>query len=211
MTKVDFTSPLLNNPTAAHPDFAPGGRLIVLVPVDADYSAATRPIWELANASKSSVQFIGLCKDTAQEATLRRQLVTMSTMVQDAKVHAEAWIVIGKDWVSAVKSDLQDGDMIVCFAEQHTGLLHRPLSQILESNLRLPVYVLSGLPTQRRGRTGWLSQIAAWTGSLGIIAGSTLFQIQLVSLPGAGTQTTLMILSVIAEAWLIWVWNGLFG
>ncbi|MEW6402355.1 MAG: hypothetical protein AB1649_11180 [Chloroflexota bacterium] len=211
MTRIDLTPASLTSRAASPRDPAADRRLIVLVPAETDSTALAPRIWELANALESRVQFLGLSSDAAQESSLRRQLVTMSAMVEDGKVHSEAWLVIGKDWVSAVRLDLREGDMLVCFEGQHAGFFHKPLSQILESNLRTPVYVLSGLFGQPRARLGWPSQIAAWIGSLGIIAGAALLQIQIASLPRDWAQTTFMILSVILEAWLVWAWNGLFG
>lgn len=187
-------------------------RLIVLVPdADLDYVAATRRVWELATELGADIQFIGLYKDTARESSLRRQLVTMTAMVQDGNVSAEAKVEFGNNWVRVVKSNWQVGDMIVCFAEQHAGPLYKPLSQILRSNLEAPIYVLSGLYPQNQSKFNILSLIALWTGLISIVSGSFLLQMRLVSLPRDGTQTILLIISVMAELWLIWVWNNLFG
>jgi len=188
----------------------PAGRLIVLVPFDSDYAAATRRIWELAVATCTRVLFLGLCQDMAEEPSLRRQLVTISALVGDGRVVAEAKVEIGTNWVNAVKRNYQAGDMIVCFAEQRAGILHRPLSQILESKLNMPVYILSGLYTQDSPQSNPFAQISAWMGSIGIIIGSSLLQIRIAATPQDWAQTTLLILSVVFEAWLIWVWNSLY-
>ena len=188
----------------------PAGRLIVLVPFDSDYAAATRRIWELAVATCTRVLFLGLCQDMAEEPSLRRQLVTISALVGDGRVVAEAKVEIGTNWVNAVKRNYQAGDMIVCFAEQRAGILHRPLSQILESKLNMPVYILSGLYTQDSPQSNPFAQISAWMGSIGIIIGSSLLQIRIAATPQDWAQTTLLILSVVFEAWLIWVWNSIF-
>jgi hypothetical protein len=146
----------------------------------------------------------------AEEPSLRRQLVTISALVGDGRVVAEAKVEIGTNWVNAVKRNYQAGDMIVCFAEQRAGILHKPLSQILESKLNMPVYILSGLYTQDSPRSNPFAQISAWMGSIGIIIGSSLLQIRIAATPQDWAQTTLLILSVVFEAWLIWVWNSLF-
>ena len=184
--------------------------LIVLVPDDEDYTAATRRIWELANAHYASVQFLGLCKDVEDEPSLRRRLVTMSALVKDGNVSAEAKVEIGTNWVDFVKRNYQTGDMIVCFEEQRAGLLHRPLSQILESNLNFPVYILSGLYPQK-SKSNWLSQVIVWSGFIGIIICFGILQVKIVQLPKDWFQNILLILSVIPELGLIWVWNNLFG
>jgi hypothetical protein len=186
-------------------------RLIVLIPADSDYSAAPRRIWELANATGASVQFLGLCKEVAEEPSLRRGLITMSALVRDARVDTEIRVELGTNWVRAIKSDYHDGDMIVCFAEQRAGLLHKPLSQILESSLGGPIYILSGGYMKEHSSSNWVSQVIAWLSSIGIIVGAFFLQIRIASLPQDWAQTTLLILSVIGEVWLIWGWNSLFS
>jgi hypothetical protein len=189
----------------------PAGRLIVLVPSELDYSALTRRIWQLAIATGKPILFLSLCQDAAEEPSLRRQLVTLSALVGDSKVSTGAKVEIGANWVDIVKTNYQAGDVIVCFAEQRTGLFHRPLSQILESNLGAPVYILSGLYPQSASRSDWLSQIIVWMGSFGILAGFFWLQVRISQLPQDGSQTALLILSAAVEIWLIWVWNSLFS
>lgn len=186
-------------------------RLVVLFPNEADYTAATRRVWELAHALDCDILFLSLCAEEVQEASVRRQLITMAAMVQDASICAEVRVQVGSNWVNAIRRSVQDGDMIVCFDEQRTGLLHKPLGQILRARLDVPVYVLSGLYGDRVPRANWLSSLMAWTGSIAIIVGSFVVQIRLTFLPQDWTQATLLIVSVIGEIWLIWGWNNLFG
>src|SRR6266498_4387835 len=112
------------------------GRLIVLIPEDVDCSRVTRRIWELANTTGSTVQLLGLCRDTTEEMSLRRELVMVSALIQDAKIAVETRIEIGTNWLKAVKNNYRDGDMIVCIAEQSIGIRRQPLSQLLESTMR---------------------------------------------------------------------------
>jgi hypothetical protein len=101
--------------------------------------------------------------------------------------------------------------MIVCFAEQRVGLLQRPLSQILRSNLKGMIYILSDSYPLTDTRPTWLSQIMAWMGPLAIIVLAFLLQVRITSLPQDWAQTSLLILSVIGEVSLISLWNSLFG
>jgi hypothetical protein len=192
-----------------HSDSEPTHRLIVLVPdADLNYAAATRRVWQLANDLSADIQFIGLYKDVLRESSLRRQLVTMTAMIQDGKIAAEAKVELGNNWVDVVKTNWQAGDVIVCFAEQHVELLHRPLSQILQSNLHAPIYILSDLYPQHRSQSNWRSEVAAWTGSIGIVISFGIMQAQVVQLPEGWFQNVLLLLSMIPEFWLIWVWNN---
>jgi FtsH-binding integral membrane protein len=120
-------------------------------------------------------------------------------------------VEIGTNWVDVVKINYHAGDVIVCFAEQRTGLFHRPLSQILESNLGATVYILSGLYSQSTSRSHWLSQIIVWMGSFAILAGFFWLQVRISQLSQGPAQTVLFILSAAVEIWLIWVWNSLFS
>ena len=210
MNKLDALPPDLTVFPASFPDLQPARRLIVLVPsLKADLTALTRRVWELANATGAHIQFLGLYTDPAQELSLRRELVTMSAMVNDGWVSAEVDVIFGKDWVDVVKTRCQAGDMVVCFAEQRVGLSHKLLSQILQSELNVPLYILSDLYPQNDSRSNWPSQMAAWTGSIAIILSLFVFQAKINHLAKDWAHIALL-LSIPFEIWLIWVWNSLF-
>src|SRR5690349_6280468 len=121
MNKLDLHTPSVIRPTDLEDTaYIPwvhserSRRLIVLIPENLDCSRLTRRIWELANTTGSSVQLLGLCRNTAEEMSLRRELVTLSALIQDAKINVDIRIEIGYNWLKAVKNNYQDGDMIVC-------------------------------------------------------------------------------------------------
>src|SRR5512145_1775942 len=116
-------------------DLYPARHLLVLVSADSDYTTATRRVWELANALGASVQLLGLCDDPAEESSIRRGLVTMASLLGGSNVAAQLKVQPGTNWGRAVKENYQVGDAIVCFAEQRVGILQKPLSQILPSDL----------------------------------------------------------------------------
>jgi len=210
MTKLDSIPPSSTSFPASLSEHEPARRLIVLVPnLETDHIHAIRRVWELANAQGVDVQFLGLCEDTRQEFSFRRALVIMSNMVQGGKVSTEAKVEIATSWVDVIKRNYRTGDLIVCFAEQRVGLMHRPLSQILSSNLDFPVYILSGLYPQKY-KSDWLSQVIVWLGSIGIIISFCILQVKIDQLPKDWFQNALLIFSIIPELWLIWVWNNLF-
>jgi hypothetical protein len=210
MIKLDPTPVSVTHIANSNVSLESSNRLIVLVPPEIDYSAATRRIWKHSNATGMPVLLLGLCKDSAQEPGLRRGLVIMASLLQDGEVCAEIKIEFGTNWVEAVKRTCQAGDMILCFAEQRAGLLHRPLGQILQSNLKASVYILSPLTPRKLPQADWLPQVVAWLGSAGIIAGSFLLQTRITSIPQDWAQTTLLIFSVVGEIWFIWIWNNWF-
>lgn len=212
MNKLDVSPPSLTVSPASFPRLEPARRLIVLVPEsDMDTTFTARKIWELANTLECGIQFLGLSKDAAHEPGLRRQLVTLSAMVGYENISVESKIEIGNDWLSVVKSNWREGDMIVCFAGQSSGLARRPLSQMLESNLKATVYVLTDLDQQNEHlRSSWVTTAIAWAGSIGIILGFFWLQSMLIRPPTDWAHNTLLYISLFAEVGLIWIWNSLY-
>lgn len=210
MTRLNYEHQAFTIPIASQPDPEPARRLIVLVPsLEVDLIVVTQRVWELANATGAHVKFISLCNDAAQEPSLRRELATMSAIVKDGNISAEAEVVSGRNWVEVVKTRRQAGDIVVCCAEQRAGLMQRPLSQILQSDLDMPLYILTGLYSQNVSHSNRLTQIFAWIGFIAIIVGFFLLQVKIDQLAKDWT-TVLQLLTTAIEFWLIWVWNNLF-
>lgn len=194
-------------------DLQPAPRLLVLVPEsEVDLAAAAQKIWTIAKSLEGGIQFIGLCKDAANESTLRRQLVTLSAMVGNEHISVKSRVEFGDNWLQAVKPEWRHGDVIACFAEPRSFLSHRSLSQILESNLNATVFVLAGLyQREKSSRFNWTTSAAAWSGSIGLILGFVWLQIKINQLPQDWAQSTLLYLSLFAEAAAIWAWNSFIG
>jgi hypothetical protein len=210
MNNLDVNSPAFTLTPSSYSEPQRDGRLIVLVPEsDADISSAARKIWELANALGSRVQFLGLCKDKTREPSLRRQIIAMSTMVGGGSVSVESKIEFGSNWLDFVKSQWQKGDVVACFADHRAGFANRPLSQLLESNLKTTVYVLPEFQLERP-RSGWVSSTLSWAGSIVIIALFFWAQARITQMPQDWAHTTLLYLSVFTEVGLIWFWSSLF-
>ena len=210
MTEIDSIPPSLTSSTTSLSGSKAARRLVVLVPdLEWKFIPAIHRIWELANSQHACVLLISLCKDSQQESSLRRALIILCAMLQDGRIPVETKVEIGMNWVDVVRRNYKTDDMIVCFAEQRAGLLQKPLSQILESNLSIPIYVVSGVYIPKP-KSNPLADVTAWLGSIGIIAGFGLLQVKMMQVSEGWFQTILLILVVISEIWLIWVWDSLF-
>lgn len=209
MLKLNTSPVALRYPAGLHEDRKSVHHLIVLVPANVDSKGAIRRIWEIAQAAGIHVRLLSLCENPAEEPALRRELVLMASLLQDGGIHTEAKVEIGKNWIDAAKANYETGDIVVCFAEQHSGLLHKPLSEFLGSILHAPVYILSSPPLQQLKSDAHLQAIA-WLGFMGIIIGFGILQANIVRLPEGWFQNILLLLSILPELGLIWVWNGLF-
>lgn len=188
---------------ASQSDLEPVRRFVVPVTnPDVDLTAIARRVWELANATGSRVQFIGLCEDARQELGLRRTLATISAMVNDGNVFAESEIVSGRGWINSLQSRLLEGDTVVCWGKEHADLLH--------VNLDIPVYLIPESNQRNKLRSNWLSRATAWFGSIAIIVAFFFLQVEFDHLTKTWT-ILLQLLSVAGEFWSILSWNNLFG
>jgi hypothetical protein len=177
-----------------------------------DAPAAARKILEVAGTSGRSVLFLGLCADRAQEASLRRQLIILSAMIRDAGFPFELKIESGRDWLPIVKSHWREGDALVCFAGQKAASRRTSLGLLLQTNIPATLYVLN-VPSQaeKNARPKWLSSMLAWVGSIGIIVGSFLLQVRVDQTFSSWAAMPILFASLLAEGWLVWVWNNLIG
>lgn len=182
---------------------------MILIPADMDCASFTRRICKLAIDTNSCIHLLGLYRDEQEELALRRDLAMTSALIRDARVYVECTIERGTDWVAAVRRMYRDGDTIVCIADQLTGILRKPLSQILEANFKTTIYMLSETPMQKQ-KSKLLSQIIAWSGLIVIVGGFFILQVDITRMPKDGFQTLLLILLLIPEIWLVQFWNSLF-
>ena len=135
----------------------------------------------------------------------------MAAMLSNAGIYTETEIASGNDWAKIVRSRSHVGDMVACFANHRVGLLNLSLSNILQTQLDLPIYILSSSYLRKETRLNWRAQLLAWAGFIAVPLGFFLLQIRIDKLTSGWVQLTLLIASVALELWMIWVWNSLFG
>lgn len=181
--------------------------LLVLAPEGLDPSLVSRRLRELAHATGLRILLLGMCRKRADEPGIRRELVTLASLLQDGRRPVEIRVEPGTNWMDLVRSCYDAGDMIVCFDGQLTGPFHKPLSQVLESSLKAAVYILPGFDMQIINST-LLSEITAWLGFFVIILGFGLLQVRIVQLSAGWVQNLLLIISILPEFLLIRYWAG---
>jgi hypothetical protein len=189
-----------------------GRRLLVIVSdSEMDTPATARRILEVAQAFESRVLFLGLTTDRLQESSLRRQLITLSTMVRDANLPFELKIETGRDWLDLIKSHWHEGDVLVCLAGQRAGTRRTMLGPLLQTNFSSTVYVINEPVQPERTRADWISPAVGWVGSISIILGFFWLQVRMDQLTRDWLNSVLLIISILVEVWLVWIWNSLFG
>lgn len=204
-----------------YPDHIPAGtnmasmsteRLVIpVLEADIDISLLAQRIYRLATSMHANVLLVGISPDHLEEATIRRQLVTLAAAIQDRSVSVTTLVLGGVSWMKKMEEIIWPGDMIVIQAKEEISTESRSISQELTSRLQAPVYILSGLQPPRYKHSGYLSQFILWLGAIGIMAGFFWIQVRIDQLPKDWAHTTLLCVSVIIEFGLLWLWNSLFS
>lgn len=101
--------------------------------------------------------------------------------------------------------------MLACYSEEETGVFERPLSDILSTRLRMPIYAFAGLRAEQGHRQSRLAQAASWAGSLASIGGFLVLQARIVTTIQGWPQSVLMLAALAAEVAVIWLVNSLIG
>ena len=202
-------------PDVSH--FAPAvRRLVILIPhADTDETKLSQRLWSMAAQHELPVLLLGLSHEASHEPRLRRRLATLAALTRDAKVHVETKVVIGRDWIQAVRSVHRLSDRVICHAEQRLirrGLRYESLSQLLMLAFNQPVTVLVGFyPNLPPDNIGLFSRLLSIAIPLTLFAACTGLQI-LIHLNTTGTPyTLLMSISVIVEYGLLGLWHYLFN
>jgi hypothetical protein len=212
MNKLDISPHTFTLSPASHADPSPAPRLIVLFPTsETDTPDLEHRIWEIARSLNLNVLLLGLTTDFAEEAQLRRKLITMAAVIKDPNVSTDILIEHGNDWVRQVRKIWQTGDVVACYAGQKVGLMRKPLDQILRSDLEATIYFLSDYKPTANPNSTFISQAASWVGSLAIIGGFLWAEVWIVQLPQDWAHTALIYVCVLVEFALIYLWNSLFA
>jgi len=193
----------------------PARRLVVLVPdLDVDQAALARRIWNLAAPSKRAVLYLGLTTSSSEEPQARRQLASIAALTRDDWVNVSTALVVETDWVNALRPQMRAGDVIVCHTEQMLPGWRgaRPLGRALCQILQTPVHLLEGFyagdPAQPAHPT---AAFVFWAGAAAILILAFWLQVQINALPKNWAESTLMVISVVAECGLIGLWSRVFN
>ncbi len=216
--------PLVKSAPAYDLHFQAARRLAVVIVEVAEEALLASRILELAKPLGLQILLIGVAPDRADERKVRRQMVTLAAFLREGEafshargeqkdrgIHLEIQVVQGKDWLGKIKALLCRDDMLACYSEQVVGSQQRPLTDILASSTNVPIYSFSGLRDAENSREKVVSQAAAWLVSLASIAGFFLIQARIVVALQGWAQTLALLLTLFAEAGVIWLVNSLFA
>lgn len=129
--------------SSVHADPVDVTRLLVLVPNRGfDTTELARIIWNLAAPCCLPVLYLSL---GGQESGVRLRVITLASLTRDERVNVDIVVTAGANWVRAAREALRPGDIVICFSDQLIrvqGMGVRPLYDVLERVLHVPVYVV---------------------------------------------------------------------
>jgi hypothetical protein len=199
-------------------------RFIVLVPTaQVDTDALVHAIWALAMPDATPVLYLGLVGHRAiEEDKTRLCLATLASLTRDDHVNVQIHIARETNWIDAVRQVWRLGDVVICQAEQMIPLRvfgRWPLWQGMESSLKEPVFIVSGIVSPQQLMAHERAERVAFgkrllSGALPqmlIVAGFFYAQLRIDLMYSSILRTALLCASGVLEASLIGFWNSLIG
>lgn len=192
----------------------PARRLIVLIlGGEIDEMELARKVWALASPAWLGVLYLWLRCWPDEEARARVSLANLAALTRDDFTHVLTALSFDPDWVQAIRSHWQPGDLLVCHAGQPAPgrrVVPQSLPEFIVRKLGLPVVALFGSPPRNTRRAPALRFIWELLPFV-IVGGMFVIQTRIVRFTQDITQTGLLILSIAGEFGLIWAWNRLFN
>lgn len=187
-------------------------RLLVLISeADEDDSQLPGRIQQLAAQRGCPVALLAMYGGEESHARVRRQLISLAATIRGPNTPVEILTRPGHDWIRQIESLSRPGDLVVCSLGATAGKGSSPASAIMNSELAVPVHVLTRMadtPPDRRS----LGQTALiWAANLGLLAGFLWLQARIDQIDAPTIRTVLFGLSIGLEVGLLWVWNTFAG
>lgn len=188
------------------------GRLIVLLPesLSGNLDLARKIYWMAANSGKD-VLYLTLLDRNDSILAVYREIVTMKAVTESNMVHAGSMLVPAALWFQKLQAILKPNDIVICQNEQFVRQGHFKsvkVAEYLVSSLDNKIITINGFykPGSVQILT-WLRAMFFWLGSLVILAGFTMLELQ-VNKVMRGISGTLILAAIVSlEFGTVWIWN----
>jgi len=204
-------SPAASLADLTNPDIFPM-RLVILVPGQGlEAPALAQWLASPVSLQRPSILFLSVVQSLNEEPCARLQLSDLIALTSGFPVKVESDLILGRNWVDAVCEVWQPGDSVICYAEQTisiSGAARYPLWVALSNRLDASVFALTGFYREslRRPRTR-ATEVAWWGVALALVAAFGVLQAWISQHVIGWAHQILLILSVLAEVGLLWIWN----
>ena len=187
-------------------------RLVILVPGQGlEVLALAQWIATSVSPIQPGVLLLSVAQNWDEEPCTRLHLSDLIALTRKLPIRVESELIMGQQWTDAVCEVWQPGDLVVCHAGQTIstpGAARYSLGVALSNWLDAPVLVLTGLyreplPSSRP----YVMEVTWWGVALAMLAAFGALQIWITQHVMGWANQILLILSVLAEVGLIWIWN----
>jgi hypothetical protein len=157
-----------------------------------------------------TVLFLAVIEIANQEPAAYLRLSNLTSQIGAYSIISETKLVIGGNWIREVQEVLQDGDQIVCYAEQ--TIIDQEMNQVLLSNalsinLQVPIIVITGLYADRQHRQRTHASEVKWWGVALIIIIVPSWIMFFISRTTSGWIESGLMLSIsIIGMFMVWFW-----
>ncbi len=184
--------------------------VVVIAAVSEPASLARRVLAQTLNGIQP-VLLVGVAANAEGESELRRSLVAVEAFVAAQGHRVELQTAFGRGWLEKVRPQVRPADLVACYEEEGAGISRQPLSDVLARGLQVTVHDLTDTLRPFSSRRPMLPQVAAWLGSIVILAGFLVLQAKIVVEMQDWTQTVTLVITLVPEIALIWLWNSILG
>lgn len=187
-------------------------RLIVLVPEslagDLDFA---RKIYSIAMQACEDVLYLTLLERPGNILTTSRRIATMKAVTESNLVRVGCLQVPTGRWLQKLREILRADDTVICHDMQYVrqgAIKSIKAADFLASTIPNEIIMIRGYyKPQKVLIVEWLNSIVFWFGSLGILGGFSLVEIQIM-LALRGTSGKVALAAVVAlEFGVVLIWN----
>ncbi len=186
-------------------------KLLVVLSGVSEPAALAGRILAQARSGDQPVLLIGVASTIDAETDLHRRLVPVEAFIASQGHQVEIKTESGRDWLERVRREFASSDIVACYEHDGFGGRREPLSDVLARGLQAPVRDLTDFLRRAAGRRPILPQAAAWAGSILLIVGFLALQAKIVLEMQGWPQNVSLLMTIVAEVGLIWLWNSLLG
>lgn len=187
-------------------------RLIVLLPESlAGDSNFAKRIYALAVRDRRDVLYLTLLEKHDNILTTSRRIATTKAVTESDTVHVGCTQVPTGRWLQKLNEILRPDDTIVCHDLQYVrqGVFKSlPISEFLKTAVSNEIVLVRGYyKPQKVIVMEWVRSTVFWLGSLGILGGFSLLELQ-VTASMKGVSNKLALAGMLAlEFGAVWIWN----
>jgi len=193
-------------------DLLQPARLIVLLPESlAGDSNFARRIYTLAVQAQKDVLYLTLLDKPGNVLTMSRRIATMKAVTESNTVRVGCVQVPTGRWLQKLDEILRPEDSIVCHELQYVRqgpFKSLAIAEFLKSAVANEIILVKGYYQPQKAMVmEWIRSTVFWLGSLGILGGFTLLELQVtISLKGASNKLALAAILAL-EFSAVWIWN----